>query len=146
MLIGIIRGCFWKTKSPSVQPSSWTCRDNKKWDCISHRSHYNSQLSRKQNSWTWHCKIDVGRGFYFMSSPSVQSTKRILMLYHPPSFNDALWFSTCTPIFDFGAPKDLGLPMWIILHYMPLEYCPIQVVVAIQIDVVLGYDASNASR
>jgi hypothetical protein len=29
---------------------------------------------------------------------------------------------------------------------MPLEYCPIKVVVVIQIDVVLGYDASNASR
>jgi hypothetical protein len=36
--------------------------------------------------------------------------------------------------------------MRIILHYMPLEYCPIKIVVAIQIDVVLGYDASNASR
>jgi hypothetical protein len=64
----------------------------------------------------------------------------------PQSFNDAPWFSTWTPIFDFDAPKDLGLPMWIILHYMPLEYCPIKIVVAIQIDMVLGYDASNASR
>jgi hypothetical protein len=36
--------------------------------------------------------------------------------------------------------------MMIILHFMPLEYCPIKIVMAIQIDMVLGYDASNASR
>ncbi|KAG0575157.1 hypothetical protein KC19_VG322700 [Ceratodon purpureus] len=87
--------------------------------------------------------MDMGRGFLFLSTPSVMVTKKVLALTPLPTPWGQCIFQEWEPNFNPDYPAGLKLPTWISLTKLPHEFKPVEGLIAATLGPVYQADPQN---
>ncbi|KAG0594516.1 hypothetical protein M758_UG084500 [Ceratodon purpureus] len=88
-------------------------------------------------------RMDMGRGFLFLSTPGVMVTKSVLALTPFATPWGQCIFQEWEPNFNPDYPKGLKLPTWISLTKLPHEFKPVEGLIAAILGPVYQADQHN---
>ena len=75
-------------------------------------------------------KMDMGRGFLFLSTANAQATRKLLALTpHSTPWKNCV-YQERTPDFDPDCPTGLFVPAWISLVKLPYDFKPVEGLIA----------------
>lgn len=88
-------------------------------------------------------RMDMGRGFLFLETPSKEATSRLIALSPFVSKHGTAIFQEWVEAFDPDNPVGLRIPTWISFVKLPFEFRPLTVFLASCLGTVYATDPSN---